>query len=180
MKIITCLTRRSRLTALVVAGLAALVAGSAFAASHTVSTTGTDTVVTVSHNVTLSDTGGTKTPVATLTFPKTSAVTHYVLTGDGDAVNFGPSDYTRCQLMVNGTQVGAVSTIIGSPTASGNEGPAGWITPFSLAGAATVPTSGGTAVLQCWHDTTNGAVPYVDGGATVWAHKTNSLIIGTE
>jgi hypothetical protein len=95
-------------------------------------------------------------------------------------VNFGPSDYTRCNLVVNGTQVAAVSTIVGDPNASGSQGAAPYLSPFSLTGGANVPATGGTGALQCWHDNSNGATPYVDGGATVWAHKTAGLKIGIE
>jgi hypothetical protein len=120
------------------------------------------------------------TPILTLTFPASSSATHYVLAAQGDIVNFGASDYTRCNLPVNGTQIGAVSTIVGNPTASGAQGPAAFQSPFSLTGAVNVPATGGTGVLQCWHDHTNGATPYVDGDASVWAHRTASLKTATE
>jgi hypothetical protein len=179
MKLTTPLTRR-RLSAVTATAAVVLCAGTAYAASTAVTTSATDTVVTTSHSVALSPTGNATTPIATLTFPKTSAPTDYVLTAQGDAVNFGPSDYTRCALVVNGTQIGQVNTIIGAPADSGAEGAAGLVSPFSLARGVSVPAAGGTGILQCWHDKTNGATPYVDPGASVWAHRTTSLTIGTE
>ena len=126
-------------------------------------------------NTNLSTTGGPMTPVVRVKLPTAPAGTRFVLTAQGDLVNFGPSDYTRCSLVVNGTQVAAVSTIVGDPSASGSEGPAAFLSPFALTGGVDVPASGGTAVLECWHDDTNGATPYVDIGASVWAHRTESL-----
>lgn len=125
----------------------------------------------------LSTTGGAVTPIVTLNLPASSDGTHYVLTAQGDLVNFGPSDYTRCNLVVNGTQIADVSTIVGDPAATGSQGPAAFLSPFSLTGGVDVPARGGTAVLGCWHDNTSGATPYVDGGASVWAHQSESLRI---
>jgi hypothetical protein len=103
-----------------------------------------------------------------------------VITAQGDLVNFGPSDYTRCQVLVNGTQISSVSTTVGDPNPSSSVGAAGLVVPFSLTGAVNAPATGGTAVLQCWHDFSNGAAPYVDGNASIWAHRTGSLKIATE
>jgi hypothetical protein len=114
-----------------------------------------------------------------MSLPTSSKATHYVLAAQGDLVNFGPSDYARCNLVVNGTQVAAVSAIVGDPAPTGSQGPAAYLSPFSLTGGVNVPATGGTAVLRCWHDDTNGATPSVDTGASVWAHQTESLTIGS-
>ena len=174
------LSRGRQLTATAVVAVVALIAGTAYAASTAVTTSSTDTVVTTKSNTNLATTGGTTTPILTLKFPATYGGTHYVLAAQGDLVNFGPSDYTRCNLLVNGAQVAAVSTIVGDPTASGTWGPAAFLSTFSLTGGANVPAAGGTGVLQCWHDSTDGATPYVDANASLWAHRTTSLATGTE
>ena len=116
----------------------------------------------------------------TVSFPSTDRATHYVLTANGDVVNFGPSDYTRCDLTVNGTEVAAVSTIVGSPSGTGTNGPAAYVSPVAITGAATIPAAGGRATMQCWHDASNGSTPYVDTGASLWAHRTSSLKVATE
>ena len=141
---------------------------------------GSDTVMTLSANKNLSNTGGVFTSIITVQLPETSNGTQYVLAAQGNLVNFGPSDYTRCQILVNGTQIAAVSTMVGSPRASGNQGPASYLSPFSLTGGTKVAGSGGTATLRCWHDTTNGATPYVDANTSIWVHQTGSLTTGTE
>jgi hypothetical protein len=55
------------------------------------------------------------------------------------------------------------------------------MSPFALVGGADNATTGVvTAALQCEHDNSNGANPYVDPDATFWAHNTNSLQLTTE
>jgi hypothetical protein len=136
--------------------------------------------MTLAANKNLSSTGGDHTPILTVQLPASSKGTQYVRVAHGDLVNFGPSDYTRCQIVVDGAEIASVSTIVGNPTGAGSNGPAAFLSPFSLTGGANVPASGGTATLRCWHDETNGSVPYVDGGASVWAHQTGSLTTGTQ
>lgn len=180
MNITTFLARRRQLTATAAVAAAALIAGTAYAASTSVTASSTDNVVTRSSGTSLSTSGGTLTPVITVQLPAATSATHYVFAAQGDLVNFGPSDFTRCILMVAGTQVAGVSTMVGDPTASGEQGPSAILSPFSVTGAANVPAAGGTAVLECSHDNTNGAAPYVDAGASLWAHRTTSLKIATE
>ncbi len=138
---------------------------------------GRDIVASSPSNTNLSTTGGPVTPVVEVKLPVSASGTHFVLSAQGDLVNFGPSDYTRCSLVVKGTQVATVSTIVGDPSASGAQGPAAFVSPFSLTGGVNVPAAGATAVLECSHDDTNGATPSVDVGASVWAHQTQSLKI---
>jgi len=158
-----------------------LIARTAYATTQpSVTAAGSDTVVTTTHNINLSTTGGQETPIITVTFPTASTPEHYVIAAQGDLVNFGPSDYTRCELVVGTSTIANVSTIVGSPTAKGSMGPAGYLSPFALTGGATVPASGGTAMLECDHDNTDGATPYVDSDASVWAHNAASLTTGTE
>jgi hypothetical protein len=158
----------------------ALIGGTAYAASTSVTASAIDTVVTLHANTSLSPTGGVNTPILTLTLPTSTSGTHYVITAQGNFVNFGPSDYTRCAIVFRSTQISAVSATVGDPAQSGSVGAAGLAVPFSLTGGLNVPASGGTAVLRCSHDFTNGSQPYVDANASMWAHKTSSLKTATE
>lgn len=147
--------------------------GIAYAASaDTPTATKTDTIATTTTGVHLSATGGILTTIATLNLPPGAFVLH----ASGDLVNFGPSDYTRCQIFVAGTQIAAVSTSVGDPSVSGARGPASRLSPFALTGGAVNPTTSTVlAALRCSHDVSNGATPYVDPDASLWAHKTNGL-----
>ena len=104
----------------------------------------------------------------------------YVLSGAGDLVNWGPSDYSRCKILVGSTQIAAVSTIVGSPAGAGNFGAAAFVSPFALTGGVSVGSAGADASLQCWHDSTNGSQPFVDPNASLYAHRTSSLQLNTE
>jgi hypothetical protein len=171
--------RVSRATVVGIVVTAALVTGgAAYAArSSTPTASKTDTIVSTSANINLSATGGVETTIATLNLPPGAFVLH----ASGDVVNFGPSDFTRCQIVVASTQVAAVSTLVGDPAASGAQGPAGLLSPFALVGGAVnATTTTELAALRCEHDTTNGSTPLVDGGASLWAHKTTGLKLATE
>jgi hypothetical protein len=162
----------------IVVTAALVTGGAAYAASSSTPTAGRgDTIATTSANTNLSATGGVETTIATVALPTGSWVLH----ASGDVVNFGPSDFTRCQIVVGSTQIAAVSTLVGDPTATGNQGPAGLLSTFALVGGAVnATTTTELAALRCEHDTTNGSTPYVDGGASLWAHKTTSLKLSTE
>jgi len=71
--------------------------------------------------------------------------------------------------------------MVGNPSLSGARGPAALLSPFALVGG-TINTTGTTelAALQCEHDTSNGASPYVDGDVSFWAHKTSGLTLADE
>lgn len=170
------LSRTAVVGSVVVAVL--LSAGATYAATFTTPTAGKgDTIATTSANHNLSATGGVETTIATVNLPPGSFVLH----ASGDLVNFGPSDFARCQIVVAGTQVAAVSTLVGNPAASGSQGPAGLLATFALVGGAVnSTTTTELAALNCEHDHTNGSVPLVDGGASLWAHKTSSLKLATE
>jgi hypothetical protein len=172
-------TRRQAIIAGTLA-VSVLIGGTAYAASRSVTASATDTVVSLSANKSLSSRGATKTPILTLALPASTSGTRYVITGQGNFVNFGPSDFTRCQVIVNGTQISSVSATVGNPGQSRSVGPAGLVVPFSLTGGVKVPAGGGTAVLRCWHDSSNGATPYIDGNASMWAHRSLSLKTATE
>jgi hypothetical protein len=180
MKIDGHLRKRHRMWLIGALAILAPIAGTAYATATSVTTTSTDTVVSLTSNTNLSPTGGVQTPVLTLTFPRSSSGTRYVLAAEGDFVNFGPSDYTRCVLVVSGQPVAGIAAMVGDPSMAGAQGPAGYVVPFSLYAGVKVPAAGGTGVLECNHDHSNGATPYVDGSASLWAHKTGSLKTATE
>ncbi len=168
---------RAAFTSVVAIGVM-MSAGVTYAATSEFSTptaSKTDTIVTTSASVNLSATGGVVTTIASIKLQRGE----YVLRASGDLVSFVPSDYTRCKIMVGSHQIAAVSTIVGAPGA-GSQGPAALVSPFSLLGGWK--NSGGTVVaeLQCWHDDTLSGQPYVDGGATLWAHKTTGLTLAKE
>lgn len=169
----------SRLVLAAVAATA-LIGGAAYAASTTMTASKTDNLVSSTANTNISTTGGVWTPILTMQLPTSTSHTQWVLSASGDIVNFGPSDYTRCQIVVNGIQIAAESTIVGDPNQSGAEGPAPFVSPFSLTGGADAPKSGGIVHLNCEHDHSNGAGPYVDAGVALLAHQTTSLSLATE
>jgi hypothetical protein len=166
--------------------VAAILGGSSYAvAASLTSVTASrhDTIVSISANHNLSPTGGVNTTILSLTLPGSSTErTDYVLSAYGDLVNFGPSDYTRCGVNVNGTSVAGVSTIVGAPSAAGAWGPAAFLSPFAEVGGVKIPagTASETATLVCEHDHSNGSTPYVDAGTSMLAHRTDSLTIATE
>jgi hypothetical protein len=176
----TELTTKHRATRLVRVGIAVgaacLIGGTAYAENTAVNATASDTVVrTASNKDVAPPDGDNRTEILTVALP----AGQYVLSAYGDLVNFGPSDFTRCQVVVNGAEIASVSTIVGDQGLR-NRGPAGYVSPFSLAGGVKVGNAGATATLQCWHDSPNGAGPYVDGGATLMAHRTESLKMATQ
>ena len=34
-----------------------------------------------------------------------------------------------------------------------------------------------TVTILCEHDTSNGAIPYIDSSADLWAHRSSNLVI---
>jgi hypothetical protein len=167
MKLVRTAVAGIAVTAAVVTG------GLAYAASAgTPTATKTDTIATTTKSVHLSATGGILTTIATLNLPPGAFVLH----ASGDLVNFGPSDYTRCQIFAAGTQIAAVASFVGDPSLSGARGPASRISPFALTGGAVNPTTSTVlAALRCSHDVSLGATPYVDADASLSAHKTSGL-----
>ena len=169
-------TSRKALCAAAFAIAAATAGGAAYAATATPSAAATDTIARATSSAVLPATGGSVVTVLSLHLPAGK----YVLSGSGDLVNWGPSDYSRCKILVGSTQVTAVSTIVGNPTGTGSAGAAPFVSPFALTGGISVGTAGANAYLQCWHDTTNGSQPFVDANASLYAHKTTSLQLNTE
>jgi hypothetical protein len=151
-------------------------AASAHASAPAITVSHTDTVAShASGGITLSPTGGQKTPIVSMSLPQGS----YVLSASGDVVNFGPSDFTRCDIMVKGIEVGANSTIVGDPSQSGSVGSASLLSPVLVTGGVSVASPGATATLYCWHDNSNGSAPYFDVAGSMWAHRSSSLGTGS-
>ncbi len=161
-------------SAVVVAGMAG--AGAAYAAtvnaSGAIGSSTSDIVVSTSGSNTLSQTGGATTTIASVTLPPGS----WVLTLHASLVNFGPSDYTRCSLYKNSTNIGGATATVGNPAGSGSMGAAAYVSTVSFATALRSSSSAGISV-RCSHDSTNGSTPYVDAGASLVAHKSTSLAI---
>ena len=163
-------------SAVVVAGMAG--AGAAYAATAgataagAVNSTTSDVVVSTSASKTLSKTGGAAVTIASVTLPQGS----WVLTLHASLVNFGPSDYTRCSLYTSSTNIGGATATVGNPVGTGSMGPAAYVSTISFATA--IRTSSNAAIsIRCYHDSTNGSAPYVDGGASLVAHRSPSLSI---
>jgi hypothetical protein len=168
-------TKKARRLGLIAsaAAVATLAGGSAYASLTTVSATATDTIAVHGGGTFLPSTGGVETPILQMQLPQGK----FVLTAAGNLVNFGPSDYTRCQIVVNGTQIAATSAAVGDSNQPGNIGPSDLLSTVNLVGGATVGTGGALATLQCEHDNSNGAQPYFDNVGSMWAHRTGSLLV---
>jgi hypothetical protein len=171
------LKRRSRRLGVVTAvvALTSIAGGTAaYASASHISADATNTIaVHESGGINLSAFGGVRTPIVSVFLHHGQ----YVLSASGDLVSYGPSDYARCDLVVNGTEIASESTVVGDPTQPGNVGPSALLSTVTLTGGVFVHGPGGFATLQCWHDNTNGSRPYFDGGGSLWAQRTNSLSI---
>jgi streptogramin lyase len=132
---------------------------SAFKATSTNATNGT--------GVNLSANAGTLTTLLRTKLAKGD----FQVTANGDIASFGASDYTRCYIYAGSTKEAQTSTIVGSPTDSGNNGPAGYLGGIALTADVIVPSAGAVVTLQCSHDHSNGSVPYLDTGGTLTTNK---------
>lgn len=157
--------------------LMGLLSGSISAAATKTAAT-EDTLMQLAAIKNLSTTGGATVTILTASVPAGS----WIISGTASLVNFGPSDYTRCQVVAGSTQVGASTTMVGNPGLAGGQGPAAYVANLTATGPVTssVPF---TASFNCWHDhdTPIGAgPPYVDGGASLWVHLSAGLVAGLE
>lgn len=133
--------------------------------------TSQDVVRQSSSVVQLSATGGVPTAVIYQSLPAGS----WVLSANASLVSWAPSDYTRCNLYVGDTIVGGATAMVGDPGA-GSAGTGTYVATVSLQGAFTSAADAGVS-LRCGHDRTQttGGLPYVDPGATLWAHRSDGL-----
>jgi len=125
------------------------------------------------HNISISTSGGVETPIMTLRLPAGNWVVH----ADQTIVNFGPSDYAGCTVAdTSNSDLNAHGSMVGDPNANGAMGPAGFM--GSLSETTTVSLSAPTTVtITCSHQNTNGATPYINANADLWAHRSANLKI---
>jgi hypothetical protein len=122
-------------------------------------------------NTNLSTAGGVYSVVESLPLPAGKWVVH----ADNTMVNFGPSDYTRCQLFSGATGLpGGHAAMVGDPQLFGSQGPGAYVATVSETDGVVL-TAPGTVSLECGHDNPNGSTPYIDAGAVLWAHHAASL-----
>ena len=155
--------------AAVTVGVAAASAAGALAESVTGITTDA-TVRTTGHH-SLSATGGVEATVATLTLP----AGNWILHSDDSIVAGGTSDVVRCWIVVT-----SKSVHVGHGTDAGTGSGKPFIATISDTAAVTLTAS--TVVKNtCSHDNTTGSAAYfiVDPDATLWAHKSTSLVSTT-
>jgi hypothetical protein len=119
-------------------------------------------------------------PIYALPLPSGS----WVVTATLTLVNWGPSDYVRCQIdaMYPSAAIGSATTTVGNTTQSGNIGAASTVSTLTVIGAATITGNPAYVEVACWHDTTRAAgvgLPFIDPGATLLAHKSTELDVGT-
>jgi hypothetical protein len=124
-------------------------------------------------SVNISTTGGVETPIMTLNLPAGKWILH----ADETMVNWGPSDYGGCSIGDSGnSNLNTHRTMIGSPSAVGAMGPASFVTVVSETAAVSLKAPSTVTVL-CEHDTSNGATPFIDPNADLWAHRSSNLVI---
>jgi len=124
------------------------------------------------HNIHF-DTGGVEIRIMSRRLPAGSWVVH----ADQTVVSFGPSDYVGCTIADTAdTNLNTHRAIVGNPNANGAKGAASLVTVLSETAAVSVsaPT---TVSILCEHDSSNGATPYVDANADLWAHRSANLVI---
>jgi hypothetical protein len=154
-----------------VLGAVLALAGVGYAASSALTITGktTDALAETSSSTNLSTSGGQPVTLTSLSLPAGS----WVLSSETTLVNFGPSDYTRCQILAGGNQIASGTTMVGDPGIPGSQGPAAYVAGRGLIGSVHTKTVV-TASLVCWHDSPTPVgqpAPYADVGAVLWAHK---------
>jgi hypothetical protein len=125
------------------------------------------------HNINISTTGGVNSPIMTLQLPAGKWVLH----ADQTMVNFGSSDFAGCTIAdTSNSDLNAHGVMVGDPNASGAMGPASIVA--SLSEVAAVSLSAPTTVtITCSHQNTNGATPYINSNADLWAHRSSNLVI---
>lgn len=149
-------------------------AGVGYAASNlTVPPGTTDALVESPANMNLSTTGKKSVVVDQMSLPAGS----WVLSSEATVVNFGPSDYVRCEVYAGGHQIASGATMVGNGALTGGRGPGAYLAGRGLLGSVT---SNGPfiAVLYCSHDNSTPSgqpAPYVDAGAVLWAHAAGTL-----
>jgi hypothetical protein len=125
------------------------------------------------HNIQIGASGGVRTLIMSRELP----AGNWVLHADQTIVNFGPSDYASCSIAdTSNINLNTHRTLVGNPGVAGARGPASYVTQLSETAAVSLsrPT---TAMVTCSHDVSNGATPYIDANADLWAHRSARLVV---
>jgi hypothetical protein len=133
--------------------------------------TANDVLQNSAANINMSATGGTPVTIVS----EKLAAGSWIISGTATVVNFGPSDYTRCDLAKGNSHLVQGSTMVGNPNLAGSMGPGAYMASVSAIGTIT-STTAFTARLRCFHDTSTPSgdpVPYVDSDAALWAHRSS-------
>jgi hypothetical protein len=151
---------------LLAAALAATGAGAALAVSNAVTpavvtSSNVDAVKQTSTSVSL-NTSTNKKVILSMTVPAGA----WVITANLSAVNFSAYDYVRCAVYAASTILGQQSTMVGNGDNVGA---------MAVTGAVKLSSSMMVS-LRCSHDTAMAGM-YIDGGASLWAHKSTSLAV---
>jgi hypothetical protein len=168
-------------TAAILAAVAAAIAiAPATAAAGRVAAAGVPASTTVSdyweqthHGINISTTGGVETPIMSRTLP----AGHWVLHADQTMANLGPSDFGGCSIGdTSNHNLNTHRTVVGNPNLAGAKGPSPLSTVLSETAAVSLSASSKITVF-CEHDNSNGATPFIDPNADLWAHRSSRLII---
>jgi hypothetical protein len=153
------------------AGVLGLTGGLAAASESAIGSTTTDAWAQTTQTVDVSTTGAVETPILSITLPAGKWVIH----ADETLVNFGPSDYAGCSLAdTNNPDLNNHGVMVGDPGQSGAQGPAGYMGTVPETAAVVLATKT-TVTVTCSHQSSNGATPYVNANADIWAHKASKL-----
>lgn len=148
-------------------------AGQKAAATKAAATTVQDHWEQTHHSINISTNGGVQTPIMTLKLPAGKWVLH----ADQTIVNFGPSDFSGCTIAdTSNSNLNTHRTIVGDPSATGAQGPATYAAVLSETAAVSLSAST-TITVTCEHDLSDGATPYIDSNADLWAHRSSDLVI---
>jgi len=166
--------------AILAAATAAIAIAPATAATGRVATTRAPAATTVSdyweqthHGINISTTGGVETPIMSRTLP----AGHWVLHADQTMANFGPSDPGGCSIGdTSNHNLNTHRTIVGDPNLAGARGPSAFAAVLSETAAVSLRASTKITVF-CEHDDSNGATPFIDPNADLWAHRSGKLVI---
>ena len=171
--LITCAAAAAATVSAAAPAWATTATSQAAAATAVTSTTVQDYWEQTNHNINISTAGAVETPIMTLRLPAGKWVLH----ADQTMVNFGPSDYAGCEIGdTANSDLNAHNNIVGDPNATGAQGPAPFVDTLSETAAVSLsaPT---TVTITCSHQNTNGATPYINSNADLWAHRSSNLVI---
>ena len=171
--LITCAAAAAATVSAAAPAWATTATSQAAAATAVTSTTVQDYWEQTNHNINISTAGAVETPIMTLRLPAGKWVLH----ADQTMVNFGSSDYSGCTIRdTANSDLDAHGTMVGDPNTTGALGPGSFVASVSETAAVSLsaPT---TVTITCSHQNTNGAIPYINSNADLWAHRSANLVI---